>query len=89
MPQHFEYFQEESTDDVDTFVLITRKEFFVLNQKLYCLLAHSMAFSKTNFENIVSTHKAIMEMLTSANPKSFEDKKNLIKETNKNNYFFY
>ncbi|CAH1436211.1 unnamed protein product [Lactuca virosa] len=46
-------------------------------------LSPSRTFSTTNFENVVSNYKALIEMLTSANAKTFEDHKNLVREIDK------
>lgn len=71
MPPPVDYFEEESTEDVDSSVMITYKEYHILNKKLDNLLTHTNTFSTTNFDNLITTHKTLMQNLTSENAKIF------------------
>lgn len=61
MPPHVDSFEEESIDNVDSSIPITRKEHHLLNEKVDSLLAQTNTFSIMNFKNMVNTHKATME----------------------------
>lgn len=53
-------------------------EYRILNKKLDAFLRHSHTFSRSNFENMVSTHQDTMQTLTDAYAKTFQAHKELI-----------
>ena len=52
---------------------MTKSQFKQLNEKLDSVLEYSHAFSSTKWENLVTTHIAIVEMLTSTNAKVLKE----------------
>ncbi|CAI9271424.1 unnamed protein product [Lactuca saligna] len=62
---------------------MTKVQFKKLNRKLDSILEHSNALSLTKWENLLTTHRATVEMLTSTNVKLIEESSMAIHDSKK------
>lgn len=80
----FSPFTINISDDDDA--TMTKGQFRKLNEKLDSILEHSNALSSTKWENLLTTHRATIEMLTSTNAKFIEESSKVIREYEKRIY---
>lgn len=76
-------FQVESDDEVGLSASISHGEFHELNKKIDQILLHTNSFSTTNWQNMVTSHQATIEMVTTSNVDIFENQKDLAADSAK------